>query len=279
MRKTKTIKAFLSIGIIGVFISSCSIEKRQYMPGYHIDWSKISHVSESKINIEHTKKTEVVENTDSEKFEDENSMISASIDNNKKTDIASKENYILSKKTKNKLSFINQNVECDEIILKSGEIIKGKILEINDTEIKYKKCDNIEGPTISTNKKNIFMIKYANGSTDVINAIPNASSDKSTSGDGKKIEPMSIASFTSGVIALLGGLILAFIAETFFLGIALGVLLGILAIVFGIISLNKIKKNKEMLKGKEFAIIGIITGALALLAMGFLILNDIFGYF
>ena len=43
-------------------------------------------------------------------------------------------------------------------------------------------------------------------------------------------------------------------------------LTGVVALVFGLVSLNRIKKNPEKYKGKEFAITSIIIGALSLLA-------------
>ena len=55
----------------------------------------------------------------------------------------------------------------DIIIQHSGDEIKTKILEVNETNIKYKKFENIEGPTYTMEKSSIFMIKYENGSKDV----------------------------------------------------------------------------------------------------------------
>ncbi|WP_396193521.1 hypothetical protein [Flavobacterium sp.] len=64
----------------------------------------------------------------------------------------------------------NQNVQetnCDKILLKSGEEIEAKVLEIGVQEIKYKNCSNLQGPTISLLKSDAFMITYANGSKEV----------------------------------------------------------------------------------------------------------------
>jgi hypothetical protein len=57
----------------------------------------------------------------------------------------------------------------DIIVLKNGNEIKSKVLEMNDKEVKYKKFDNLDGPTISIFKAEIFMIKYQNGTKDVMN--------------------------------------------------------------------------------------------------------------
>ncbi|MBY0424793.1 MAG: hypothetical protein K2Q22_04070, partial [Cytophagales bacterium] len=50
-----------------------------------------------------------------------------------------------------------------------GDEIKTKVEEITTNEIKYKKFDNLEGPTYSIQKSEVFIIKYANGTKDVIN--------------------------------------------------------------------------------------------------------------
>ena len=69
----------------------------------------------------------------------------------------------------------------DNIVLKNGEDINAKILEINESVIKYKKYDNQEGPIYTILKKEIFFIKYPNGDKDIfsnINSISNDRSDK-----------------------------------------------------------------------------------------------------
>jgi hypothetical protein len=58
----------------------------------------------------------------------------------------------------------------DVMILKTGDEIKVKVLEVLPDIVKYKKWDNTEGPTYSSNKSEIFMIKYQNGTKDVFNA-------------------------------------------------------------------------------------------------------------
>src|SRR5687768_14031023 len=55
----------------------------------------------------------------------------------------------------------------DIIILQNGDEIQSKVLEINATEIKYRKYDNPDGPLYTLQKNEVFMIKYANGTRDV----------------------------------------------------------------------------------------------------------------
>ena len=51
----------------------------------------------------------------------------------------------------------------DMLILKSGEDINAKIVEIGTQEISYKKFENLDGPVYTIQKEKIFMIKYQNG--------------------------------------------------------------------------------------------------------------------
>ncbi len=60
----------------------------------------------------------------------------------------------------------------DIIVQRNGEEINAKVLEINQNVITYKNWANINGPTYSTAKSEIFMIKYANGTKDVFEANP-----------------------------------------------------------------------------------------------------------
>jgi hypothetical protein len=58
----------------------------------------------------------------------------------------------------------------DKIILTNGEEILAKVTEITDTEIKYKRITNIDGPSLVINKSNVFLINYANGSQEIVDA-------------------------------------------------------------------------------------------------------------
>ena len=51
----------------------------------------------------------------------------------------------------------------DLIQLTTGETLPSKVIEISDTEVKYKKFSNQTGPTYSKNKTEVVGIKYENG--------------------------------------------------------------------------------------------------------------------
>lgn len=54
----------------------------------------------------------------------------------------------------------------DVITLTDGKTVNAKILELTPDQVKYKKSDNLEGPTYTVPVANITKIKYANGSED-----------------------------------------------------------------------------------------------------------------
>jgi len=74
----------------------------------------------------------------------------------------------------------------DVITLKSGEEIKAKVTEISSSEIKYKRFDNLDGPTIVIEKVKVFAINYENGTREVINAITEANITSISESDDKK---------------------------------------------------------------------------------------------
>ena len=58
-------------------------------------------------------------------------------------------------------------VAQDVITLKNGDEIQAKVTEVGQTEVKYKRFDNPDGPTYNINKSDVFMVKYQNGLKDV----------------------------------------------------------------------------------------------------------------
>lgn len=54
----------------------------------------------------------------------------------------------------------------DNIVLRNGEEIPAKVLEINQTELKYRKTANPDGPLYTAPLRDVLFIKYANGTKD-----------------------------------------------------------------------------------------------------------------
>jgi len=58
----------------------------------------------------------------------------------------------------------------DVITLADGRTVNAKILELTTDQVKYKKTDNLEGPSYTVNLSDLTKIKYANGSEDTFTA-------------------------------------------------------------------------------------------------------------
>jgi len=57
----------------------------------------------------------------------------------------------------------------DLIILKDGNTIEAKVVEISPTEIRYRRFTNLDGPIIVIPADSVLSIRYENGTTDIIN--------------------------------------------------------------------------------------------------------------
>jgi hypothetical protein len=91
------------------------------------------------------------------------------------------ENISSFSKSKNEITKKTKSLnQCDLIFLKTGDEILAKVLEVSDKEIKYKQCDNPDGPTFTKPTSAIFKIKYSNGTETVFN---NNSTSNSSSGE------------------------------------------------------------------------------------------------
>lgn len=65
----------------------------------------------------------------------------------------------------------------DVIVKKDGSTIPSKVEEINNTDIKYKKWGNLDGPLYSISRTEVVVINYQNGEIEVIQSNTNQSSD------------------------------------------------------------------------------------------------------
>ncbi len=139
---------------------------------------------------------------------------------------------------------------CDTIVLRNGDIIQARVIEIGQREIRYKKCENDQGPALVIGLADVFMIKYPNGTRDYF------TTEKTTGSSGSNAMPKKMHGMAlSGFIGSLVGLFI------------LGIPLGIMAVVFGSVSLGKIDKHPERFKGRGMAIASIIIGAVDIIGM------------
>jgi hypothetical protein len=73
----------------------------------------------------------------------------------------------------------------DMIVLKDGNMIEAKVLEMSPTEIRYKRADNLNGPTIVLPVDRVLSIRYENGVLDIINPGPSNASPAAGQGRGQ----------------------------------------------------------------------------------------------
>ena len=77
------------------------------------------------------------------------------------------------------LCFANNKAQ-DKLTLNNGDEVNAKVLEITDSEIKFKKSDNLTGPTRVINKSDVFSIKYENGTKDFFGFTPKSPEEHNT---------------------------------------------------------------------------------------------------
>lgn len=159
---------------------------------------------------------------------------------------------------------------CDQIVLRNGDVIDAKIKEVGVNEIRYKKCDRLDGPDYTITKRDVLSIKYSNGEVERFSASVQSNNSSGSrqsynsptnrQNDGPRTDPFAIVALSTGAVALVGGV-----------G---GLLLVASAIVFGAISLTRIKREPDRFKGRGLAlaglIIGVVIGGLIILSLAVL---------
>jgi hypothetical protein len=150
--------------------------------------------------------------------------------------------------------------QCDQIVLRNGDVVEAKVKEVGVNEIRYKKCDRPDGPDYTISKRDVLSIKYSNGEVERFSSGTNSSSSNtarnspaSSQNDGPRTDPFAIVAISAGGLAIFTGL-----------G---SLLLGAAAVVFGALSLSRIRKEPNRFKGRGLAMAGMIIGIVAAAAI------------
>jgi hypothetical protein len=239
-------KLFFILPLLILF--SCSVQKRKYQKGFYVSNNK--HQNKIQKTVARKPKKEVENNNVVLKtntipfFSSEEINLSASVDN--KTALLKNVRLPLLTKSNDSL--------CDIIILKNGDEVKAKVLEISPIEIKYNKCNMSDGPLYVVKKSDVFMIKYANGLKELIKteATPTTNSPSNNTPTNSYNGPLKTHSYA----------ILAFIFSV--LGFITYGLLSIFAIIFANMAIKKIKQEPNIYKGEPLAKAGKIMGIIML---------------
>jgi hypothetical protein len=140
---------------------------------------------------------------------------------------------------------------CSKIVLKKGDIIEANIIQINPTEIKYKRCGKPNDPEIVLAKKDVLSVTAEDGEVIFRNTGNIGTRPDNNNSDEPKLDGLAVASLATGVGGLLIGLVLSGL---------IGILAGIVGIVLGGISIYRIKRNPDKYRGKGMAWAGAICG-------------------
>ncbi|MBK7819198.1 MAG: hypothetical protein KBG47_08475 [Bacteroidia bacterium] len=254
----------LILSIAVFIIASCSVEKRIYRRGYHVAWNS-KHSKE-------TKKQEVLKN---EKPSLANEIVTEEV-----VAAANRESDI-DLFTRRPLLILNNDTCGDVILLQNADELKVKILEIDEKNIKYKRCDNVDGPTYSISKSRVALIKYANGTKEVVMQEPvqkPAEQERPQQPEmPRKINPLGLASLLLYIL----GMILSKGSTAAGLSGSVTILLALLAlapIVMAYISLFQFKREPDKYKGRWMPIT-VVCMYLAFLLILALLLTTLGAYF
>jgi len=267
-------KSIYILLLFAFFFTSCTVKKRAYRKGFYMAWSTPANSGATHSPPQKIKKRSLVSVSVTESPDEKTAYACAE----KRTTAPL---YEIKKPT-----LFSLNEDCgDEILLRSGEKIKAKVVEVSDKEIKYKRCDNLEGPVIVLEKTSVAGITYLNG---VKETFSDSGAKKpglrgppeSFKETGKKVHPFAPISLTLALVNILVFILLVIgiiIAATtgftsgslgFFLviaGIIAYPLFAILAIVFGAIAMKQIKTSGGAIGGSETAGFGLSLGILELI--------------
>jgi len=251
-------------------LNSCQIEKRHFRDGYNI-----TSVFNSKKALKKESKTP--QNSPSNEEQNQNSVYASS--GNISEEIALTKEFKNFNQNKKSIEVGNgsekfyETNKCDLITLKSGEDKSVKVIEVNDSEIKYKVCDNLDGPLFVTKKSDIFRITYSNGTVEVFDKNSPLNKDNYVNTSKTETENQGSQNQETNVLAIIG-LIAGILAIITSIIPILGWFFGLLGFVLGLIAFNQIKKSPTKFKGLGLAKAAMICGGIGfVLGLGWFLLN------
>lgn len=267
MKKLVNMKQLLVLLLIVLF-SSCSVQKRVYLKGYYVDW--------------HHKRTTLTESSVSNSLKEKRSSTVSG-----KADPANIPSETVMEHRESETGPVIKNEgpgdSCDVMIFRNGSEISVRVIEVGVSEIKYLKCDNLTGPTYITNKAELFLIKYHNGSRDVFKEQPKypAYERSAYAPPAKRVRktlhPHALPTFFLSVAGLVFRVIafFTFFGEPLFL-LTVALIIFCAAILIFSFKINKeIRANSETVKGYGFSntayILGLINLCTNLIALLFLL--------
>lgn len=244
-----------------ILLLSCGIQKRKYQSGYHVSWKKSKSQSEKKQQLAGDKKNH------SELKSQAEPQPETSSDSPREQQVYASTTKDFAQTTKESTKNLIKADPCDELVFNDGTELKVKITVIDETEIRYKKCDMPDGPVYVARKSTVFMVRYANGNKEVFKNQQTSGGTSSGANDYRgpqKTHPLAVFALIFGILSFL-----PFIPIVF----------SILAITLGKSAIKTIEYKPQQYKGLNIAktgrILGIITlilwSVIAILVIGFVL--------
>jgi hypothetical protein len=240
---------FFYLAVIAVLLGSCSIEKRIYRKGYHV---VLAH---KKVKELHT--PEVVKLK-----QDVTPEVMASNE--------TKAELIPIKRSP--LLVLDKDTCGDKLLLQNADELFVKVIEIDDQSIKYKRCDNLSGPTYSIAKSKVALITYVNGTKEVIqnqapSYVPTEKKVYNRSEEPPKTNMLGLASLIAHIVVSVGSSAILN-PTTAGASVLLLILLWIVAIIMAYVALFQFKNEPGKYKGKWMPVVVIIFNAVGFLLAG-----------
>tara|TARA_A100001015_G_scaffold313727_1_gene421632 strand:+ start:1891 stop:2691 length:801 start_codon:yes stop_codon:yes gene_type:complete len=116
----------------------------------------------------------------------------------------------------------NTDGDCDNLVYKNGNEVSAKVVEITTDVVKYKRCNNLNGPLISVKKSELLLIRYSNGEKELFTNYKEESSESSEDGN-KKAKTYNTISIIFSSLSII---------FTLFISIILGLIFLIPALIF-----------------------------------------------
>lgn len=253
-----------------LMFGSCTVEKRLYRSGYHVEWKTSSQKQQPTGELKAERKGAKSFELDHQPALAENSpTASIEIDN---SDLFADGGVVeevmvnIVREQKERIHFDNKSDKaqftqaCETLWLTDGRQLQVKLLEINPTELKYKRCDYQEGPSVTVDRSEVNRVVYADGSVELIadtdTTVERKSSSSQNSKSGRRLEVVGLLSMIFGVFALFS--------------FPFWPLFGLAALILSMVSFSKFRKNPGEFMGSGFAIAGITLALVSLvLFLGF----------
>jgi len=236
-----------------LILFSCTVQKRHYQKGYFISWKHKR--SETPVAKEKTPVKSIPSNQ--ENLSKGNESVNSSELNATASNAL---NFVDSERKPCILS--THEDSCDVLVYKDGSEIRVKLSEVSSAQLKYKRCDMPDGPSYITNKTDLFMIKYANGTKEVVKVAEPAYKPAPATTNGGTRQRYVKKNTKLATVGLVFGIL------GFYPLVIVG---GIIAVITGYIQLTRVRMNPDLYGAEKKAIVDIALGIASIALWCFII--------